>query len=97
MTTGNQFRALEPDEVLFLDTVSAAEQKKEQERKAADDEAIDEFKACVLPVSRQHLLGGVLIRDRALTHGECMSSCFNPFTLPVTSFAPDRDRPHAAT
>jgi FAM192A/Fyv6, N-terminal domain len=46
-STGNQFRALEPDEVLFLDSVSVAEQKKEQERKAADSEAIDEFKACV--------------------------------------------------
>lgn len=83
MTTGNQFRALEPDEVLFLDSVSAAEQKKEQERKVADDEAIDEFKACVLSVPFHHLLGGVLIHDRALTHGECMSLYFNPFTLLV--------------
>jgi hypothetical protein len=95
LATGNQFRALEPDEVLFLDTVSAAEQKKEQERKAADDEAIDEFKACVLSVPRQHLLGGVLIHDRALTHGTCMSPHFNPFTPLAAPFAPDR--PHAVT
>ncbi len=89
MTTGNQFRALEPDEVLFLDSVSTAEQKKEQERKAADDEAIDEFKACVLSVPFHYLLGGVLMHDRALTHGKHISFGFNPSTLLVTLFALD--------
>ena len=85
MTTGNQFRALEPDEILFLDSVSATEQKKEQERKAADDEAIDEFKACVLSVPWHHLLEGVLIRDRALTHDKCVTFNFNHFTLLAAS------------
>jgi len=64
----NQFRALESDEVLFLDSVSAAEHKKEQERKAADDEAIDGFKA-------------TLTHDECISFGFTFSLCPRPLVF----------------
>jgi hypothetical protein len=43
---GKQFRALEEDEILFLDAVREEQQKKERSRQDKDSEEVDAFKQC---------------------------------------------------
>lgn len=47
MPPGNQFRALEEDEVLFLDSITTEREKEERKRKKEDDQEVLEFKAYV--------------------------------------------------
>ncbi len=44
-SVGNQFRALEEDEVVFLDSIKADKDKEERKRKVEDDEEVLGFKA----------------------------------------------------
>lgn len=45
---GKQFRALEEDEVLFLDAVREKERKDERTRRDKDSEEVDAFKQCAI-------------------------------------------------
>jgi hypothetical protein len=44
----NQFRALEEDEVLFLDSIRERQDEEERQRAEADSEEVKSFKACVI-------------------------------------------------
>jgi hypothetical protein len=52
----NQFRALEADEVQFLDSVRERQLQEELERQKADNEELSQFKASVQPFATIHVL-----------------------------------------
>ncbi|KAI0051728.1 hypothetical protein FA95DRAFT_1554260 [Auriscalpium vulgare] len=43
----NQFRALEEDEIMFLDSVRERQEEEERERKERDGEELKSFRECV--------------------------------------------------
>ena len=49
--TGNQFRALEEDEIHFLDSIVDEKITKENKRKREENEELKNFRECVVFVS----------------------------------------------
>jgi hypothetical protein len=47
MQPANQFRALEEDEIMFLDSVREKQEEEERQRKEKDGEEVRNFKECV--------------------------------------------------
>lgn len=47
ITIGNQFRSLEEDEVLFLDSVMEQKLEEERKRQDQDGEQVKNFKECI--------------------------------------------------
>jgi hypothetical protein len=44
ITTANQFRALEEDEIMFLDSIREKQEEEERERREKDGEEVKTFK-----------------------------------------------------
>ncbi len=47
----NQFRALEEDEIQFLDSIRERQEAEERQRKQEEGEEVKQFKQCVPPLS----------------------------------------------
>ena len=47
LTVANQFRALEEDEIMFLDSMREKQEEEERQRKLRDGDEVMDFKKCV--------------------------------------------------
>ena len=47
VSLANQFRALEEDEIMFLDSIRERQEQEERQRKEKDGEEVKGFKECV--------------------------------------------------
>ena len=67
----NQFRALEEDEIMFLDSIRERQEQEERQRKEKDGEEVKGFKECVQitfrsSTSDNRLLTGLLRHEITL-------------------------------
>ena len=85
LSSGNQFRALEEDEVLFLDAVREKQREEEKERELKDGEELKSFRQYVQTFCR------CLITEFVFTQGrggarECGETSSHDFSSDFFSF-----------